>query len=203
MKRYQGYLLALALLLITALVAAAPSQRQTDWTRAAIGRLPIFHEDRGAEGKTDQLDAVAAAVAKASFGHPRAPREWGALLLTIGYHESTFSLRIHRGECNLKKRECDAGRARSGWQMHKNLFTAPLWEELQGLEHTEIQARAASDALERAYWTCAKSGVPWLQATINGYAGKRCGDTSWPGLQQRMATFNMLSHTATPAGGAS
>jgi hypothetical protein len=199
MKRY---LFALALLLTTALAFASPSTRQAEWTRAAVARLPVFHEDRGAEGKKEQLDAVAIAVAQASFGHPRSPREWSALLLTIGFHESTFSLRIHRGECNLKKRECDAGRARSGWQMHRNLFTAPLWEKLQGLEHTEVQARAASEALERGYWTCARSGVPWLQGTINGYAGRRCSD-NWPGLQQRMATFDKLTHTPTPAGGSS
>lgn len=190
---------ALALLLVAAFATAQPSGKLLSWNLSAIGSLPIFHEDRQADGKVEQLGAVAEAVTLASYGRPRSPREWSALLLTIGYHESTFSLRIQRGDC--KAHECDAGRARSGWQLHKNTFTAPFWDKLHGVENTEVQARVASDALERGYWTCAKSGVPWLQATINGYAGKRCSDSSWPGLQQRIATFNRLSRTPQPAAG--
>lgn len=185
--------------MLVALAASASPERDLAWTRAAIGRLPVFFEDRGAAGKAEQLDGIATAVAAASYGRPRSPQEWAALELAVGFHESTFSLRIHRGDC--KPKECDAGRARSAWQMHRNTFNAPHWDKLFGLEHTEVQARAASDALERAYWTCAKSGVPWLQGTINAYAGRRCSDTSWPGLQQRMATFNMLVHTPQPARG--
>jgi hypothetical protein len=69
------------------------------WVRAAIDALPCFHEDRGDPAKSQQLDVIAAAVAEVSRDAPRPPREWAALLLTIGYHESAFSLRIHRGEC--------------------------------------------------------------------------------------------------------
>lgn len=201
---------ALALLLVAAFATAQPSGKLLSWNLSALASLPVFHEDRQADGKVEQLGAVAEAVAAASYGRPRSPREWSALLLTIGYHESTFSLRIHRGECNLQKRECDAAkvkgqglvaRARSSWQLHSNGFTAPFWDKLHGVENTEVQARVAADALERGYWTCAKSGVPWLQATINGYAGRRCSDSSWPGLQQRIATFNRLSRTPQPAAG--
>jgi hypothetical protein len=165
------------------------------WVRAAMESLPCFHEDRGNPDKSAQLDAIAAAVAEVSRDAPRSPREWAALLLTIGYHESTFSLRIHRGEC--KPHECDRGKARSAWQLHKNLYTAPLWDQLHGIEHTAVQVRAASDALKRAYFTCSRSGVPWLQATLNGYAGRRCS-AEWPGLDQRVSTFNRLSRVSAP-----
>lgn len=165
------------------------------WVRAAMESLPCFHEDRGNPDKAAQLDAIAAAVAEVSRDAPRAPREWAALLLTIGYHESTFSLRIHRGEC--KPHECDRGKARSAWQLHKNLYTAPLWDQLHGIEHTQVQVRAASDALKRAYFTCSRSGVPWLRATLNGYAGRRCS-AEWPGLEQRVSTFNRLSRVSLP-----
>jgi hypothetical protein len=166
------------------------------WVRAALEALPCFHEDRDDTAqKAAQLDAIAAAVAEVSRDAPRPPREWAALLLTIGYHESTFSLRIHRGEC--KPYECDRGRARSAWQLHKNLFTAPIWDQLHGLEHTAVQVRAASDALKRAYYTCHRSGVPWLQGTLNGYAGRRCG-AEWPGLDLRVATFNRLLRVPAP-----
>lgn len=165
------------------------------WVRAAMDALPCFHEDRGSPDKAAQLDAIAAAVAEVSRDAPRPPREWAALLLTIGHHESTFSLRIHRGQC--KPYECDQGRARSAWQLHKNLHTAPIWDQLQGIEHTAIQVRAASDALKRAYFTCSRSGVPWLQATLNGYAGRRCS-AEWPGLDSRVSTFNRLVRTSLP-----
>ena len=165
------------------------------WVRAAMESLPCFVEDRGDSEKSAQLDAIAAAIAEVSKDAPRAPREWAALLLTIGYHESTFSLRIHRGQC--KPHECDHGRARSAWQLHKNLFTAPIWDQLHGIENTSIQVHAASDALKRAYFTCSRSGVPWLQATLNGYAGRRCS-AEWPGLDQRVSTFNRLQRVSTP-----
>jgi hypothetical protein len=165
------------------------------WVRAAMESLPCFVEDRGDPEKSAQLDAIAAAVAEVSRDAPRAPREWAALLLTIGYHESTFSLRIQRGEC--KPHECDHGRARSAWQLHKNLFTAPVWDQLHGVENTVVQVQAASDALKRAYFTCSRSGVPWLQATLNGYAGRRCG-AEWPGLDQRVSTFNRLQRVSGP-----
>jgi hypothetical protein len=165
------------------------------WVRAAMDALPCYVEDRDDPDKSAQLDAIAAAVAEVSKDAPRAPREWAALLLTIGYHESTFSLRIQRGQC--KPFECDRGRARSAWQLHKNLFTAPVWDQLHGIENTKVQVRAASDALKRAYFTCSRSGVPWLQATLNGYAGRRCS-AEWPGLGQRVATFNRLQRVSTP-----
>jgi len=182
------------LVLLTATAAASSTPPHAVWTRSALDRLPVSVEDRAPElasAKTEQLDAIARVVAEVSRTAPRPPREWAALLLTIGYHESSFSLRIHRGDCNLRKRECDAGRARSSWQLHKNTFTAPVWNQLHGLEHTETQVRAADAALRRGYWTCAKSGTPWFRATVNGFAGQRCG-ASWPGLDKREATFNRL-----------
>lgn len=186
---------ALPFALCFATLAFADSNQHAAWVRAAMQALPCFHEDRGDPDKAAQLDGIAAAVAEVSRDAPRPPREWAALLLTIGYHESTFSLRIHRGEC--KPHECDRGRARSAWQLHKNLFTAPIWDQLHGIEHTALQVRAASDALKRAYFTCSRSGAPWLQATLNGYAGRRCGG-SWPGLELRSATFNRLLRVSVP-----
>jgi hypothetical protein len=188
---------ALPFALCFATLAFAESNHAA-WVRAAMESLPCFVEDRGDPDKTAQLDAIATAIADVSRDAPRAPREWAALLLTIGYHESTFSLRIQRGQC--KPQECDNGRARSAWQLHKNLFTAPVWDQLHGVENTTIQVRAASEALKRAYFTCSRSGVPWLQATLNGYAGRRCGG-EWPGLNARVATYTRLLRTSTPRKG--
>jgi hypothetical protein len=185
---------ALPFALCFATLAFAESNHAA-WVRAAVESLPCFVEDRGDPEKSAQLDQIAAAIAEVSRDAPRAPREWAALLLTIGYHESTFSLRIHRGQC--KPHECDRGRARSAWQLHRNTFTAPVWDQLHGIENTRVQVQAASDALKRAYFTCNRSGVPWLQATLNGYAGRRCS-AEWPGLDQRVATFNRLLRVSNP-----
>ncbi|HYJ09261.1 MAG TPA: hypothetical protein VEX18_09630, partial [Polyangiaceae bacterium] len=84
---------ALPFALCFATLAFAESNHAA-WVRAAIEALPCFHEDRGDPAESAQLDAIAAAVAEVSRDAPRPPREWAALLLTIGYHESTFSLRI-------------------------------------------------------------------------------------------------------------
>jgi len=165
------------------------------WVRAALDALPCYHEDRGDADKSAQLDLIATSIAEASREAPRPPREWAALLMTVGYHESAFSLRIQRGEC--KPHECDRGRARSAWQMHRNVFTEPVWEQLHGVEHTAVQVHAASAALKRAYFTCQKSGTHWLRATLNGYAGRRCG-SEWPGLDQRAATFAQVIRTSAP-----
>jgi hypothetical protein len=188
---------ALPFALCFATLAFAESNHAA-WVRAAMDALPCFHEDRGDPDKSAQLDGIAAAVAEVSRDAPRPPREWAALLLTIGYHESAFSLRIQRGQC--KPHECDRGKARSAWQLHKNLYTAPIWDQLHGIEHTAVQVRAASEALKRAYFTCNRSGVPWLQATLNGYAGRRCS-AQWPGLDQRVSTFNRLSRFSVPRKG--
>lgn len=188
-------LAALSLLLTTALAFgdAHPHQR---WTRAAVASLPVFHEDVGQPGKPAELAAVADAVAARSHGAPRPPREWAALELTVGAHESNLSSRIIANVC--KPHECDSGRARGFGQVHRNALNGADWDAAPG--NVELQAKLVDDALRRAFHTCERSGVPWLQGTLNAYAGRRCGD-SWPGLGLRMATWSALVRVS--AGGAS
>ena len=170
----------------------------TSWVLAALLALPVSREDRGVEqalAKREQLEAIADAVAHVSLTAPRPPREWAALVLAVGYHESSYSLRIHAGHC--KPLECDRGRARSSWQLHQNYHTRPVWDELWGIENTAVQVRAADGMLRRAFYTCARSGVPWLQATLSAYRGSRCG-AEWPGLQVRLATARRLLKVPRP-----
>jgi hypothetical protein len=146
---------------------------------SAMARLPVYFEDRSdLEAKAEHTRQLAAAIEKASDARPKgvSRADWQALLVAVGYWESTFSMRIHRGDCYVKKGECDAGRARSPWQMHRNTFTAPVWDLLFGIEHVELQARTASEMLARSYWQCARSGVP-------------CSDNTWPGFDKRFKTF--------------
>jgi hypothetical protein len=190
---------ALALLLLTAVAFAAPSQRHRDWCRAAVATLPVFHEDVGAEGKQAELDTIADAVALRSVGAPLPPQAWGSLILTVWKHESNLSSRIIAGNC--KPKECDAGRARGGGQVHRNSLNGADWDAANG--NIAIQVKMTDDALRRAYFTCSRSGVDAAAGTLSAYAGQRCG-AAWPGLRERLATFGRLQQVALPKqGGAS
>lgn len=191
-------LVALMLILVTAVAVAAPSQAHRAWSIAAVQSLPTYFEDREAgPEKAAQLVAIGNAVAEFAIPPAGIPRkEWAALVLAVGYSESTYSLRIHRGECRLEKKECDAkrlkngelvARAKSPWQMHENLFTRDTWSLMTGIENTDVQVIQASAMLQRGFHTCSRAGVPWQVAAVNGYAGRRC-DAQWRGLGERLAT---------------
>src|SRR5687767_12279984 len=88
---------------------------------AGLNALAVFTEDRApelAEQKRQQYAAIASAVASVAGEQKIARRaEWASLIVAIGYAESGFSLRIMDGRC--KPWECDRGRARGGWQVHR------------------------------------------------------------------------------------
>jgi hypothetical protein len=188
-------LAGLGILLLTAAVSADAPRHQA-WANAALLSLPRYFEDTTAPDKPAQLATIAAAVAELAVppaGIPR--REWQALLLAVGFYESTYSLRVHRGECKLEKRECDAARAKDGtlfarakspWQLHQNTLNRDNWDQLTGIDNTDVQVTEANAALARGWHTCSRSGVPWQRAAVNGFAGRRC-DASWPGLELRLA----------------
>jgi hypothetical protein len=187
---------ALAVLALSVPASAGPSHET--WTRAALGRLPQTPDDRASATRAVELDALAASIAAVSKGAPRPPREWAALLLTVGSHETNFAGRLLRGECRLEKRECDAAKGKDGklfarargWgQVWRNTRNAPLWDAAE----TDVvaQTKLVDHQLRSAYWTCARSGQPWATATLNAYFGVRCGAT-WPGLDKRLATFNRV-----------
>ncbi len=191
MKRGELTLMAIVAFVIGYLLAtlvAAAEAHGAEPLSSAMARLPTFHEDAADERKPGQIAAIAKAIEEASQKPPGglSRKDWQALLVAVGFWESTFSLRILAGDC--KPHECDRGRARSAWQLHRNLFTAPVWDRLIG-EDIELQAQTASDMLKRAFATCSRSGAHWLSGTINAYAGRRCGDTSWPGRAQREKTW--------------
>jgi hypothetical protein len=187
------YLVALTILLVAAVVSAAPSQRHREWCRAAVASLPVFHEDVDAPGKQAELDAIAEAVALRSLGAPLPPQTWAALILTVWKHESNLSSRIIAGNCKPKER--DAGRARGGGQNHRNSLNGADWDAANG--NVAIQVKMTDEALRRAYWTCSRSGEELTAATLSAYAGQRCG-AGWSGLAPRLSTWNRLLHVAAP-----
>jgi hypothetical protein len=161
---------------------------------ATLQKQPVYKDDKKpefAEAKATQLEQAALAIAKASR-KPKLPisqRDLASLLIMVAGRETHFSLRIARGECLAW--ECDRGRARGPWQQHQDNFTRPIWDQLHGLAYIDVQAQSAADALARGYWTCnpQRTGVnDWVMATINGYAGHRCGEV-WDGLKLRMSDY--------------
>jgi hypothetical protein len=142
----------------------------------------------GARQATVEPERFVAAVMAESRAAPRPPNEWSALMVAIAENETRLSQRIADGNC--KPHECDHGRAKGLWQIHANTLNRDIWAKQDG--DIALQAHLASDALKRAYWTCSRSGVPWLQGTLNAFAGRRCGDT-WHGLGARIATYQRLT----------
>lgn len=202
-------MMALALVIAVLLTARCASSAQTaptleEWTVKAIHRLPVFYEDRKAGNaveltpeKAAQLHTLAVEVARVSARDrkpPLPPRRWAALILTVGFHESTFSLRIHRGAC--KPHECDRGKARGPFQQQENMYTRPVWDRMTGIENTRVQVEAVDSFLRRHVMTCPSprqaDDITPVEGILTGYAGRRCG-SRWKGLDERVATFWKVS----------
>lgn len=173
-----------------------PVETHEQWCQRTIRKLPVFYEDNppaGIAGRTDekerQLTLIAHEVAEVSKKPPGGwtSREWAAVLFTVGFHESSFSLRIHAGNC--RKHECDGGRARSPWQLHRARALIPVWDDLFGVDKTAQQVRAADFMLRLNERTCDDNVM--LRGLLTAYGGRPCGK-DWPGLQERMATFARL-----------
>lgn len=127
---------------------------------------------------------VAALVWEASRDAPRPRAEWAALLATVGGKESALSMRIMRNEC--RPWECDRGKARGIFQIHRNAHNRDDWHRQDG--DLGLQVRLAHAQLRRAYFTCSRSGASWLGGTLSAYAGRQCG-SEWPGLAPRVFTW--------------
>ena len=175
---------------LLALNAHSAPQSIAEYTTSVIRRLPVYHEDKGSSDKDAQLDAIASAVAKVSRKAPLPPRQWAALLLTIGFHESTFSLRIHAGNC--KPKECDRGKARGPWQTHRNMDNAAMWDKLHGIVNVDHQVWAADRLLRRVARTCSNQAGINVPGILTAYAGRRCFQ-DWPGLNERLNTFSRMN----------
>lgn len=179
----------------------------TAYLLSAIAALPTFHEDVSPElsqQKEAQAQMIATAVTQAvdeASGWPSSKQELAALMVTIAWHETKFSLRIHDGRC--KPLECDKGRARGLWQLqaHRSL-PKERWLLVAGLnpDATRVAAREAATALVRSRRMCgvATRGGDWVGATIAAYAGRGCGGRL-PDLRARTRTYRYLLSLAARA----
>ncbi len=160
------------------------------YTLAALNALPFAVEDREHDLKPAQYVAIAQAVSQLKPPAGMGAKDWRALVLAVGAAETHYLIRVMDGQC--RPLECDKGLARSAWQMHRNLFNAPVWDRLQGLSNIPLQVTTADAMLKRAYHQCRASHVDPLvlvQRTVLGFAGRPCDPHAtaapWRGLGLR------------------
>ncbi|HET9958094.1 MAG TPA: hypothetical protein VFQ61_26545, partial [Polyangiaceae bacterium] len=165
-----------------------------------ITALPTFHEDVGdrySEQKRIQAETIATAIAEVAEkaqGWPGTPRELASLLLTVAWHETRLSLRIHEGNC--RPFECDHGRARGLWQLHMHAsLPRERWLTVAGLDpdSTRAAAQEAARALIRSRRMCmsVSRGADWVPYTLVAFAGRGCRG-QLPDIQRRVRTFHHL-----------
>lgn len=140
--------------------------------------------------RTERLAVVGSAIAEAA-ARARCGPPWGRLegcrpiwpgsavelagvLLGTAYLESGLALHVHAGRCRVAIGECDAGRARSLWQLQRTKHVWHSWRELEGVGEwsTFSAAWGATRTLASARAFCARRApsTPWLEATVAAYA---------------------------------
>lgn len=148
---------------------------------AVIVRQPPCYEDRSAapEVKAAQLETIAEAIADAASSVPEGgwlqPLPAAGYLITIGYHESKWCLRVHSGEVR-------GGLGEGLWQL-EGTHHGPDARSGLTVEATHSAARVALRQLQRSRqcgWT--PPGV------ITAYAGRPCAQAAegWPTLRSRV-----------------
>lgn len=188
--------LVIAWLLIAAigfvLASAAEAHGRTPLSvLRALESLPVWKHDRGPEHaqlKAEQNARVSAAILATARDADEA-----ALLLTIGHHESVWSLAIENGVCG--SHECDRDRngnvrAHSNYQLHVSATSSrEAWEAAR--TDVLVATQEAAFALRRARGMCrSKQGDPIRMALV-AYAGRGCGGRL-PDIERRVATFRKL-----------
>lgn len=176
------------------------------WALAVLQKQPIYFEDVGSSDKGAQLAMIAKAITEAAReqkGFPLSKQMLVAAEIAILENESHGSLRIHRNECNLKKRECDSGRAISLFQLHANALTAPeVWPTLgfMTFESTKLSAKEASRIFTRSYLYCVSTGAAGdrIAMALTAYAGRGCQLDKWQGWRVRLDTFTRALSVPAP-----
>jgi hypothetical protein len=176
------------------------------WALAALQSLTVYHEDVGSPDKPAQLQMVAQSITEAAReqkGWPLSKQMLIAAEIGIGENETHWSLRIHRNECNLKKHECDDGRAIGPFQAHANSLSAPqVWPTLgfMTFESTKLSAKEASRAFTRSYLYCVSTKTPGdpIAEAFTAYAGRGCQLDKWPGWKARVDTYQRVLRVPMP-----
>lgn len=105
---------------------------------------------------------------------PGSAVELSAVLLGLAYLESGLAWHVHAGQCRTEQGECDAGRARSPWQLQRTGHVWRHWDELEGVGEwsTFRAAWGATLVVSSARRFCSRHAPeqPWIDATVAAYA---------------------------------
>lgn len=119
---------------------------------------------------------------------PGEAKALSAYLLTVGWFESNWSVKVHSGE-----RLGDKGRAIGLWQQHRNArLSKSDWQALAGtnLEATTQAALEATRTLAGAYLRCRRRAADAVSGTFAAYAtGGAC---SWAGATRRTRLYHSI-----------
>ncbi len=146
-----------------------------------LGLPPSTGDREAPEERATRLADVAQAIGEAAeqIPWPESRESLASVLVAQGYFESGFSKRIQEGHC--RRYECDGGRARSPWQLHRGTQVPwDTWEQLgtQGVESVTLGARSAARILASTYRACGS-----LEGALGMYAtGRTC---EWGGSAKR------------------
>lgn len=205
MKRY---LVALALLLVTALAAGSTGQAHEDWCRAALTRLPVSKHDRTPERAIvhqRNRDLFAVEIAKVSARAPLPPQQWASLLGAQGGIESNFDTEVVAGRC--LNHQCDPKKVRGevlfqsvgAFQQQNVAYVRDIWPTAAG--NIPVQVEMADRTLRRSLSRCQRF-AQFPAHVFRAYSGGSC---SWPVAREaeRVATYLRLVATPKQTGGAS
>lgn len=145
-----------------------------------ISHLPVAWTDRDDVRKDGQLQTIAVAIdiaTQQANWNDNDRVSLASYMITIGYHESRYRLKIHEGV----KRAYSYG----VWQVTPQSFHVKR-TELIGLSYDETQhtAHIVAGIISRS-WQC--GGTPEGHFTAY-YGGVPCG-TNWKTLKSRVSTY--------------
>lgn len=185
--------LAIGALIIAAIlftVANAWSRTPLSILRA-LESLPVWKLDRGPEHaqlKAEQNARVSAAIASVA----RDPDE-AAMLLTIGWHESAWSLAIERGVFTKGQGDPDRNgtpTSISNYQIKRRAASSrEAWEAAK--TDVRVATQEAAFALRRARNMCRSKGGDPIRTAFSAYGTGSCSGRL-KDVEKRMATFKRV-----------
>lgn len=154
----------------------------------ALQSLPVYHLDRGPEHaqlKDQQMQTAAAAIQEFSKGDP----DLAAMLVTVGFHESGWSLAIAAGHCRPKQCDPDRNgvpRAHGSYQIHRVAASSrEAWEAAR--TDIRVATQEAAFVLRRMRAMCRGD----VRRSFIAYGGRGC-DGKLPDIEKRVETFRKV-----------
>ncbi len=181
--------MTLETIILTLLLSLQP------WYEDAKREKPEAREARLAVVAQSVARATAILTCDGASEEDKCERKWNGsreslavMLVNLGWWESRYALHVHQNRCRVLIGECDAGRARSPWQLQiSRQVEIRRWAKIAGTSRpaTNEAAHAAADVFAMAHGRC-KS----MEGAIAMYAtGKVC---KWKRSGDRMAHYRKL-----------